>query len=45
VDPANYLMFKWYTDETEIDSPLAFGHFKIFYDPENSEVRAAFARV
>jgi len=42
VGPANYLMFKWYTDETEIDSPLAFGHFKIFYDPENSEVQGGF---
>jgi mannose-6-phosphate isomerase-like protein (cupin superfamily) len=38
-NPANYLMFKWYTDETEIDSPLVFGHFKIFDNLENSEVQ------
>jgi uncharacterized cupin superfamily protein len=42
VNPANYLMFKWYTDETETDSPLAFGHFKIFDYLENSEVQDGF---
>jgi uncharacterized cupin superfamily protein len=28
-DPANYLMFKWHSQETETNSPLAFGHFGI----------------
>ncbi len=42
VEPASYLMFKWYTDETQIDSPLAFGHFKIFDDQENSDVQDGF---
>ncbi|HXM95834.1 MAG TPA: cupin domain-containing protein [Candidatus Dormibacteraeota bacterium] len=42
VNPANYLMFKWYTDETESDSPLAFGHFNVFDHLENSEVQDGF---
>jgi mannose-6-phosphate isomerase-like protein (cupin superfamily) len=42
VEPANYLMFKWYTDATEIASPLAFGHFNISDYLENSEVQDGF---
>jgi len=29
-EPANYLMFKWRSDPSRADSPLAFGHFCVF---------------
>jgi quercetin dioxygenase-like cupin family protein len=41
-DPANYLMFKWYTDETGTESPLAFGHFDIFDHAQSLEVQEGF---
>ncbi|MGI9553392.1 MAG: cupin domain-containing protein [Thermodesulfobacteriota bacterium] len=40
--PANYLMFKWDTDSTETDSPLAFGHFNLFDPTEDSEFEDGF---
>lgn len=36
-DPANYLMFKWYTDKTGADSPLAFGQFDILQHTQDLE--------
>jgi quercetin dioxygenase-like cupin family protein len=31
-EPANYLMFKWSGGLSGLDSPLAFGHFHLFFD-------------
>jgi quercetin dioxygenase-like cupin family protein len=41
-DPANYLMFKWYTDPTEADSPLPFVHFNLFDHKDDSEIEDGF---
>jgi quercetin dioxygenase-like cupin family protein len=41
-DPANYLMFKWYTDPTESGSPLPFGHFNLFDHTDVSAIEHGF---
>jgi quercetin dioxygenase-like cupin family protein len=42
LNPAGYLMFKWYADQTEIDSPLGFGHFKLSEYLESSQPQEGF---
>jgi uncharacterized cupin superfamily protein len=38
-EPANYLMLKWFTDQTRTGSPLPFGQFTISADTEGSVVQ------
>lgn len=40
--PANYLMFKWHSGLTEIDSPLIFGQYNVFQPAQDSEARDGF---
>ena len=42
-DPANYLVFKWYSsDSGKKDSALKFGHFSMYPPVEDSEVEDGF---
>jgi quercetin dioxygenase-like cupin family protein len=40
--PANYLMFKWYSDSEKTDSTLAFGIFNMFDLRKDSEINVGF---
>jgi quercetin dioxygenase-like cupin family protein len=38
-EPANYLMFRWFTDKTQTGSPLPFGQFTVSEFTEGSAVQ------
>jgi hypothetical protein len=40
--PANYLMFKWYSDSRKNDAPLSFGSFNMDDSVVDSEVKEGF---
>ena len=40
---ASYLMFKWQSDWTKNESPLAFGHFNLFDSMNASEIEDGFS--
>jgi uncharacterized RmlC-like cupin family protein len=41
-DPANYLVFKWYSDSGKKDSALTFGQFNMYNPVDDSEVEDGF---
>lgn len=41
-EPANYLMFKWFTDKTQTDSSLPFGHYAFFEESAGSAIPEGF---
>jgi quercetin dioxygenase-like cupin family protein len=40
--PANYLMFKWHTDATDVSAPLPFGQYRAFETGATSSVAEGF---
>ena len=41
-EPANYLMFKWYSDSKKNDSALGFGHFNMLDSVKGSGIKDGF---